>query len=182
MNKQDTKQIIIDTFIKMYAKKDINEISVNELAKQANIYRGTFYYYFKDINDVLATAFTQLKEGIQPHVMTLINLVITNKNDQQAFLEFEKYIQDNLLMLQTLMITRENPMFIKKIKKEVLSIISNKLGNDLNNSLNNRYIIEYVTSAQLNLWMYWLANNTPTPLIELVELMYELNNKGPITL
>ena len=54
-----TKQAIIDTFIKMLEVKSLDKITVKELVKECGINRNTFYYYYKDIYDLLEDIFIQ---------------------------------------------------------------------------------------------------------------------------
>lgn len=46
-----TKMQLRKAFTGLLIEKDINEISVKELANLADINRGTFYLHYKDIND-----------------------------------------------------------------------------------------------------------------------------------
>ena len=55
----DTKQAIIDCTISLAETKPIKKITINDIAKECNITRNTFYYYFHDIYDVLDNAIAQ---------------------------------------------------------------------------------------------------------------------------
>ena len=48
-----TQQAIIDTFLKMLACKSLDKITVKEIVNECGINRNTFYYYYKDIYDLL---------------------------------------------------------------------------------------------------------------------------------
>ena len=42
-----TKKTLKDTFLSLLAEKDIINITVSEICKEAGINRGTFYRYYK---------------------------------------------------------------------------------------------------------------------------------------
>ncbi len=48
-----TKQQIRQALIELLAEKNVNAISVRELAYKANINRGTFYIHYNDIHDLV---------------------------------------------------------------------------------------------------------------------------------
>lgn len=50
---EQTKQNIIDTYLKLIPSKCWDKITVKELCAQANITRGTFYQYYSDIYDLM---------------------------------------------------------------------------------------------------------------------------------
>lgn len=52
-----TKQAIVETFLKLAAKKQLTRITVKDIVDACRINRNTFYYYFKDIYDVAAEVF-----------------------------------------------------------------------------------------------------------------------------
>ena len=48
-----TKRLLIQALTKLMQQKQVNEITVKELTDLADINRGTFYLYYKDIFDML---------------------------------------------------------------------------------------------------------------------------------
>lgn len=48
-----TRQLIIDSFIKLSNKKDFNSITVKDITQEAQINRATFYNHFLDKYDLL---------------------------------------------------------------------------------------------------------------------------------
>lgn len=61
-----TKALLLEGFTKLMMEKDINQISVKELADYADINRGTFYLHYKDVYDMLSKVegelFVEFKE------------------------------------------------------------------------------------------------------------------------
>lgn len=53
---QFTRRAIIESTVAMVTKKPLNRITVRDIVEDCGITRNTFYYYFKDIYDVLDAA------------------------------------------------------------------------------------------------------------------------------
>jgi AcrR family transcriptional regulator len=86
--KQD---IIIEASIKEFKRVLLKDASINKIIKDANISRGSFYNYFKDINDLYIYSLNNYKEKIY-------NLIkITLKNTNGDLLETTKNIYDKII-------------------------------------------------------------------------------------
>ena len=70
-----TRKAIMQTFLHILKNKPLDRITVKDICEQCEINRNTFYYYFKDIYDVLETIFEdevrlvmdEAKEGMTFH-------------------------------------------------------------------------------------------------------------------
>lgn len=59
-----TKRAINTAFFKLLKEREINKITVSDLSKLADLGRGTFYLYYKDIYDLLDHIETEVLEEI----------------------------------------------------------------------------------------------------------------------
>ena len=75
-NKEDrrvrrTRKLLIQALTKLLSEKQISDITVKELAEAADVNRGTFYLYYRDIYDMLEKTenemFAALNELLQAH-------------------------------------------------------------------------------------------------------------------
>lgn len=57
--KKDKREIIIDAAEKLMSIAPYSEISVDDIAKQAGIGKGSIYYYFKSKDDILYSLIEQ---------------------------------------------------------------------------------------------------------------------------
>lgn len=58
---QFTKKAIIQTFLELLAHKSLDKITVKDIVDRCGINRNTFYYYYKDIYDLIEDIF-QIEE------------------------------------------------------------------------------------------------------------------------
>lgn len=49
---QKTRQAIIDAFMRLMSEKEFERITINQIAKEANVNRGTVYLHFADKYDL----------------------------------------------------------------------------------------------------------------------------------
>ena len=59
-----TKRSIKNAFLKLRSKKSIEQITVKELAEEAEISKATFYLHYRDIYDLSDTLGTEVIENI----------------------------------------------------------------------------------------------------------------------
>lgn len=180
-NPELTRQKIITAFLDLYEEKPIEKISIGELAKKAGIYRGTFYYYYKDIYDLLEkveTDFVTLNLQIAAHIID----GIFTQNIESKVPYLTSYYQKNKHQIQVFLIKRPNPLILRHMKEKGKQLALARLGLSADNlSANASYIAEYIASAQLGLITKWLENGQDISPVELVTLMQSLNLNGAIT-
>lgn len=61
---EEKKNIIIEASIKEFKRTLLTDASINKIIKDANISRGSFYTYFKDINDLYEYSLNNYKNKI----------------------------------------------------------------------------------------------------------------------
>lgn len=86
-----SKRAIIETFLKIRKKKELEKITVTELCKLADINKSTFYVYFHDILDLSEQLETQLVQSILNEISHPEDVL--NKPEQFTKNLFEAYTQ-----------------------------------------------------------------------------------------
>lgn len=117
---EKTKRSIINSFIEMRSKKDIEKITVKELCEKAQINKSTFYSHYHDIYD--------LSEQLETEV---VNSIIEQMNHPEYVLEKPELFTQELYaghMARRAMIdilfsgTRSN-VLIHKIEKSIKELV-----------------------------------------------------------
>lgn len=86
-----TKKSIRKAFILLIDKKDLNDITITELSRLADIDRKTFYLHYETVNDV----YKEIEIEVSAKLQALLN---SNKEFtfQKFFLGLNKIMQDDL--------------------------------------------------------------------------------------
>lgn len=129
MEKNIKEEQILDSARKLFTKYGYKRVSMDEIAKDANVVKSTIYKHFKDKDDLL-------EYFIKESILEL----------KDRFEEIEKQ-SDNLAetlhkAIYTLLIYRKNQQFIATLTKEVKDFNNPKLIEKLE-SIDNS-IIEYI--------------------------------------
>ena len=64
---EEKKRTIRDAAFKEFARVPIDKVSINQIIKEADISRGSFYTYFEDKWDVLSYIFEESKDRLWTH-------------------------------------------------------------------------------------------------------------------
>ena len=68
-----TKRLIKESFAKLLKDYPSDKISVSKLCEKAEINRGTFYLYYKDIYDLRYRMANDYLEDVKASIFTLLN-------------------------------------------------------------------------------------------------------------
>lgn len=128
-NAERTKKWIRNTFTEMMAeKKDIDKITVTELANRADISKTTFYYHYADIYSVAEEFENELIEQLS---QALANF---SKSENCKLPNFEYYtrgiidfLKDNESSYRMVMSAKSPRLFVEKLK----TIIVQKINEDV---------------------------------------------------
>ncbi len=168
---ESTKQKLKDAFIKLYEEKSTRQITIKDISETANIYRGTFYYYYDDIyalyddiqNDVISIA----KNNILPLVM---NLISGNMAGQAPLVSSLYGEYENIIRL--FIVEKPDSKTINEIKKVISHTVLSKFNlseEQLPDEL--RYMLEFVSSGQISVIGLWITEGRSLEVEKLFQVM-----------
>ena len=91
---EEKRKMICEAAIKEFARVTIDKVSINQIIKNANISRGSFYTYFEDKWDVLAYIF----EDSHQKFVALMKLSLEN-NEGNLWMAFQD-VMDAFILLK----------------------------------------------------------------------------------
>lgn len=115
---EEKKKKIIEASKKEFSNKLYQEASLNQIIKESDISRGSFYMYFDDKKDLYFYLLDEYKnrfEGIVIHIL--------NKNNGEIFSSFKEIFS----MAYTKLLNDENSLFIENIFRNMNYLIESKL-------------------------------------------------------
>lgn len=176
----ETKDKIRNAFFELYATKKIDKISIKEITDKAQLNRGTFYVYYKDIYDLLEKTEDEIVDELMVKVKDLITMILRDRN-LDPFLPPLEFYQKYSKFLRVLLGENGDPNFIHKmktiIKKTLRELIQKE---DIPFVENMEYVMEYVSSAQIGIISFWLQNDMDVPVKELGNMIKKITLHGPV--
>ena len=134
--KPKKKKIILDSIANCLSLKSIEELSVIDISKEAEISRGTFYTYFNDKDDAISTF---IKDKENEFIKALKEIILSNKGN----------LFKSIIEAYDLLKNHYNE-YHKKISKNILNVV------------NSSVLINYIhdTMAELDELNAWILDNT----------------------
>ena len=95
--KRKSREKIEKVFVELIQTKEINEITVSDICKKANLNRTTFYSNYIDIYDLADS----VRDNLLSSVLSLYPEEVKEKKHSYDFLKLFKYIKENQLFFKT---------------------------------------------------------------------------------
>lgn len=174
-----------DAYFSLLVTSDEN-ISIQQLCKEAQVTRPTFYNNYSDILDLRK----QIHEGILGHLEK--SLTITNKKPLDAFDENElpenmvnlfKHVLENKKAYEVLLLHRPDGLFIENVKgilrRFIVDGIKYASSEEQNLQIEIPFIISYATGAYYESVIWWMQNNYSLAPEEMAKLLLKISIYGP---
>lgn len=161
---------IEESFIELIQNKELNEISVTELVKKANINRSTFYVNYLDIYDLA----DKIREKMYQDVLELYKEEAIKQQHSYNYLKLFTHIKENQTYYKT--------MF--KLNFDFMNYYDNHLEIEdaikyLGTTKHLEYHIEFFKagiSAIIKKWLLNGCNESPEDIVEIIKLEYKGKN------
>ena len=168
-----TKKAIRSALLQLTLEKDIEKITIKEIAERADVDRKTVYNYYNGIFDILGEIENELLANFEREAKTLVSVY----DPKQYFLAVARLINQDLEMYELIM-RSNNYTFITKMVlflREWIQTTLNKSGR-----LDPEKIAtatEYLSGAIFNAYRYWFQSDRKKTLeqfsLELCRLVME---------
>ena len=103
INKEEKKNSIALSCINLFCEKGIQQTSIEEIAKNANVAKGTIYLYFKNKDEIIFTIWDMLTKQHEESVNSRINEQMSTKEKILEYFNFtdieEHHDKEKILIL-----------------------------------------------------------------------------------
>lgn len=170
---QKTKAAIREAFLALLDKKPLEEITVTELAKEANIERKTFYLHYNNIGEIV--------EEIEQIVVEMIDEATGDLpvNSREYFAQLTRIMSDNFDYFSTIM---RDPKFIsfqgrsQNILRSALMEHYRK-STDLDPDHLELYADFYAAGIS-SIYIHWMQYGQKLDLEDLTDFVYHMAVSG----
>lgn len=177
-----TKKLIQTSFVQILEKKSFEIITIGDIAKKAQINRGTFYLHFQDKFDLLEQIEQQLFKDIGNHLDELqLNYSSTHtfeKEQEQLAAALFSSIKEYSPLLKIFLSNRGRAGFHLRFRDAFSEKVRSNL--EKNESLQTNlkvpldYFLSFITSAFLGLIEQWVQNGLDKSAEEMTVLYVDI--------
>ena len=173
-----TKRAIRNAFAKLMAEKDINDITIMELAETADINRKTFYNYYsgvyqvvEDIEHDILSSYAELLGGVEfreymDAPVSLFNRFSQLINMDPEFFGYLLTMNGNISLITRIMrLLQEKTCEVMVAQREVEAYKAD-------------IVIDFVLSGMLSVYQHWFSSDRSVPAEEVSQIISTMSFGG----
>lgn len=152
-----TKRRLSEALVTLLADKPAREITVRELTATAGVSRGTFYFHYCDIYDLLEKLESEQMQAL--HSVTDGVLAGIDGEEPPETLEavFE-FLQQNEALCRALLGPHGDPQFVARLKETIERQVVGHFSGDEPEDARQRYLAGFAVSGCLGSVEKWLQD------------------------
>ncbi len=154
-----TRMVIKESFINLLEKKDISQITIKEICKDADINRSTFYSHYTDQYDLMRKIQDELLDNIRDYLAKLEK----SEDEVDSVLLAEKifeYIKQNAKICKILLSEKGGLNFQKSVMTLVYDTIINELTDNSNITKEDaEYVYSFTITGCVGIVQKWLDDD-----------------------
>jgi AcrR family transcriptional regulator len=176
-----TKKLLTQALTQLLQEKQINEITVKELTDLADMNRGTFYLYYKDMFDMLE----KIEDGMFEALDAIVSLHEHDDVSQQTkpiLLDLFRFIEDNQEMCRVLLSPHGDMNFLHRLN-EVVREKCLKAWPDIRKEKGEAdfdYHYSFVVFGCAGIIRAWVNRNCPESAEKMAEMAYGMIHRGSL--
>ena len=177
-----TKKLLTQALTQLLQEKQINEITVKELTDLADINRGTFYLYYKDMFDMLE----KIEDGMFEALDEIVSLHEHGDVSQQTkpiLLDLFHFIEENQEMCRVLLSPHGDMNFLHRLN-EVVREKCLKAWPDIRKEKGEAdfdYHYSFVVFGCAGIIRAWVNRNCPESAEIMAEMAYGMILRGSLS-
>ncbi len=173
-----TKRAIKNAFIDLLIRKNVNDITITEISREADINRKTFYNNYSGIHEIISEIEEELFMTFKAEIKGL-NVNNEMNNPYNVLIRLTSLLDSDYQFYKKILSSDLNSHLMSKIvgylkeqTKKVLKSKSNYNEYELN------VIVDYSISGMLNVYQEWLQTGRTEPIEKLAMVISDLFLKG----
>lgn len=172
------KHAIFKAFVELLNEKDINQITITDVAKRANINRKTFYNYYSDINDVMKEIENLVVAAFIKNIGTV---EFTNMSDflTEIFIKFTETVNHDLEFYGLLFNTNNRSFLIVKIVDILRKYVQQRIEEtETLDQKRFKVAVDLCIPGIISVYMNWFTNSYDYSIEELSSLLTDFILNG----
>ena len=173
-----TKRAIRNAFAKLMVEKDINDITIMELAETADINRKTFYNYYsgvyqvvEDIEHDILSSYAELLGGVEFKEYMDVPVSLFNRFSQLINMDPEFFGYLLTMNGNISLITR----IMRLLKEKTCEVMVAQLEVE---AYKADIMIDFVLSGMLSVYQHWFSSDRSVPAEEVSQIISTMSFGG----
>ena len=173
-----TKRAIRNAFAKLMVEKDINDITIMELAETADINRKTFYNYYsgvyqvvEDIEHDILSSYAELLGGVEFREYMDAPVSLFNRFSQLINMDPEFFGYLLTMNGNIALITRIMTLIKDKTREKMTSQLAIE-------DYKADIMIDFVLSGMLSVYQHWFSSDRSVPPEEVAQIISTMSFSG----
>lgn len=176
-----TKKLLTQALTQLLQEKQINEITVKELTDLADMNRGTFYLYYKDVFDMLE----KIEDGLFEALDEIVSLHEHDDVSHQTtpiLLDLFRFIEENQEMCRVLLSPHGDMNFLHRLNQIVREKCLQMWPNEEEKKdATFEYHYSFVVYGCVGVFRAWLNGNCQEPAEKMAEMADAMIRRGSLS-
>ncbi len=182
----ETKKVLKAALIELYAVHPISKISINQLCAKAGVSRGSFYYHYANIYELLETVENDIVNDINICVRrnSLLESIMSRSNGTEPgnsvaeYVCLLDYLEQNRRAVSILYLGSDSSFFRDKLIQMTLYNLRTAFSFfPPEDNIWREYIAVYMASGTVATYMKWLIDGMREPKELIAEVIMDAASK-----
>jgi len=185
---EKTKQLLLDAVLELVKEKGTDGLTVTEIAKRANVNRGTFYLHYRDVPDMLDKIMDEMFQRMSAHMSEVDPRQIVAyglKNEPMpTMVRVLEHIREYSGFMTLIFGSKTDIAYARRFRDLIVGKMYGKFSAYLSDNAPARvptdYLVAYIVSANMGLFMHWTETGMRLSPREVATIMTQIMTHGPI--
>ncbi|MGN0974849.1 MAG: TetR/AcrR family transcriptional regulator [Gemmiger sp.] len=171
---RNTKRRLSEALLQLLTQKPARDITVRELTELAKVSRGTFYFHYSDIYDLLRQMEDDQLEALQAVASGLIN-GMDNDEPPQTLRALFDYLASNENLTRALLGPNGDPLLVERLKQVIEEKCVGALAREEEggSEKTHEYLAGFAVSGCLGVVEKWLQSGCAEPPEKMARLTWQ---------
>jgi AcrR family transcriptional regulator len=167
-----TKRVLRECLFELLENATIDEITVKELTEKADVNRSTFYFYYKDIADMMMQIQNDIFEVFRETVIAPQASFVTVGDFTSYLLRFLEFCKEHEDICKFVVSNDPNNFLSKKIQKALLEHVPDS-HSVFPDDDPRRYLTCFAVSAMWETVLMWMYDGMTVPADKMASFLAE---------
>ena len=126
VSKSEKKELILEKAVRLFSKKGFFKVKIDDVAKAANVAKGTVYLYFKNKDELFITVVVEMVKSFEKSLTQIIDKTNTPEDFLDQLLKFYTSFVSSIGMDRRMLDERRRDLPLKT-KRLIRKVVPEKL-------------------------------------------------------